>query len=213
MMTMYAKFLATYDPAGANASSRGPWEEPFLLRNSGYRELAQSFAGVTFNEGLYRIHDASSGPAAQQLIADNFPRFAPQVRAFGFDWTGNQYALDNSRKVGANAQVKMFEISSGSVFDIPATLVEFHNDLLPSDKNVPLGNDFFQQWRQHAGMKSALNFSQCVGHDIPLVLGGSDTIENLSATDLEVYWSLTGQLRAKTADLPLGTKITGIDIS
>jgi hypothetical protein len=210
-MTMYAKFLAAYDSAGAKASSRGPWEEPFLLQKPGYRELTRSFAGVTFDAGLYRIHDASSGPAAQQLVAESFPRFAPQVRVFGFDWSGNQYALDNSRKVGADAQVKMFEISSGSVFDIPATLVEFHNDLLPSDKNAPLGNDFFQEWRRYAGVKDALVLSQCVGHDIPLFLGGSDTVENLSVTDLDVYWSLTGQLRANMADLPLGKKITGID--
>jgi hypothetical protein len=212
-MSMYMKFLATYDPAGAEASSRGPWEEPFLLQNAGYRQLAQSFAGVTFDAGLYRIHDASSGPAGQQLIAECFPRFAPRVRVFAFDWSGNQYALDNSRKVGADAQVKMFEISTGSVFDIPATLVEFHNDLLPSDKNVPLGKDFYQEWRQYAGVKDTLEFSQCVGHNISLFLGGSDTVENLGATDLEVYWSLTGRLRTKTADLPLGTKITGVDIT
>jgi hypothetical protein len=213
MMKMYVKFLSAYDPAGAMAPSRGPWEEPFLLQNPGYRELAQSFAGVTFDAGLYRIHDASSGPAGQQLIAESFPRFAPQVRVFGFDWSGNQYALDNSRKVGADAQVKMFEISSGSVFDIPATLLEFHNDLLPSDKNVPLGNDYFQEWREFAKVTDALEFSKCVGHDVPLFLGGPDSVENLSVTDLEVYWALTGQLRAKTADLPLDTKISGIDIA
>jgi hypothetical protein len=49
-----------------------------------------------------------------------------------------------------------------------------------------------------------------VGYRVPLFLGGSDTLENLEVTDLDVYWTICGQLRLAAAQLPEGTAIKGI---
>jgi hypothetical protein len=38
-------------------------------------------------------------------------------------------------------------------------------------------------------------------------LGGKDSVDNLEVIDLEVYWSLTGQLRDGTPLLPPGTSV------
>jgi hypothetical protein len=56
-----------------------------------------------------------------------------------------------------------------------------------------------------------LGFDQCVGYDVPLFLGGADTIENLHVEDIDVYWSLTAQLRAATRNVPPGTPISGVE--
>jgi hypothetical protein len=49
------------------------------------------------------------------------------------------------------------------------------------------------QWL--AAHPAAIQFDECVGSKVPLFLGGVDGVENLDVTDLDVYWTLTGQLR------------------
>jgi hypothetical protein len=48
---------------------------------------------------------------------------------------------------------------------------------------------------------------ECVGYRKPLFLGGADNLTNVEMLDLDVYWTLTAQLIAKTRGLPAGTKI------
>jgi hypothetical protein len=43
--------------------------------------------------------------------------------------------------------------------------------------------------------------------------GGKDTVDNLEVIDLEVYWSLCGQLRQGTRNLLPGTSIGQVSIS
>ena len=42
---------------------------------------------------------------------------------------------------------------------------------------------------------------------MPLFLGGRDEIHNLELVDMDVYWSICGQLRLGTRKLPEGTTI------
>ena len=37
--------------------------------------------------------------------------------------------------------------------------------------------------------------ARCVGYKVPLFLGGADDIGDLELADLDVYWTITGQLR------------------
>jgi hypothetical protein len=39
-----------------------------------------------------------------------------------------------------------------------------------------------------------LDHNKCVGYKVPLFLGGEDEISNLDELDMEVYWSIIGQL-------------------
>jgi hypothetical protein len=57
-----------------------------------------------------------------------------------------------------------------------------------------------------------LKASECVGYDIPLFLGGADEVPNLTRTDMGVYWSICGQLRNGTRNLPAGATISGVVI-
>ncbi|MGW6275929.1 hypothetical protein [Kribbella sp. NPDC055071] len=45
---------------------------------------------------------------------------------------------------------------------------------------------------------------------MPLFLGGQDVTENLEVCDLDVYWSMRGQLRLAVRDLPPGTSVNEV---
>ena len=54
-------------------------------------------------------------------------------------------------------------------------------------------SEFFEAWLR--GNPGPIRFDQCVGYQVPLFLGGADELRNLSVTDLDLYWTLTGELR------------------
>ncbi len=47
-------------------------------------------------------------------------------------------------------------------------------------------------------------------HKTPLPLGGADELDNIEATDLEVHFSVSGQIFQQVSALPKGTKIAGV---
>ena len=77
------KFTVADEPAG-----RRMWDESRLVVAEGYREFAERYAGCTFERGLYRAHDATSGPKGLQWIAECFPAYRSRATPFGFDWLG-----------------------------------------------------------------------------------------------------------------------------
>lgn len=58
-----------------------------------------------------------------------------------------------------------------------------------------LAGSFFARWALANPELLPLDVTQCAGYKVPLFLGGKDVLENLEVIDLEVYWSLSGQLR------------------
>lgn len=44
----------------------------------------------------------------------------------------------------------------------------------------------------------------------PLSLGGQISAENIDVTDVEIHFSIAGQIESQIADIPLGTPVTGI---
>jgi hypothetical protein len=57
-----------------------------------------------------------------------------------------------------------------------------------------------------------LEVGQCYGCKIPLSLGGQLEPSNFERTDIEVHFSVLGQLHQKTKHLPPGTKINSVKI-
>jgi hypothetical protein len=51
------------------------------------------------------------------------------------------------------------------------------------------------------------------GYIKPPVLGGSFDVDNLEPTDIEVHFSLSGQIHQQVKDLPDGTSISHVSIS
>jgi len=57
-----------------------------------------------------------------------------------------------------------------------------------------------------------LDVGQIYSMDIPPVLGGEPSTGNVSPTDIEVHFSIAGQIHRQLKDLPEGTKITGFNV-
>jgi hypothetical protein len=81
---MFDRFVASFqiEPPGQKAGTL--WADDWLLGIAGYLELAGRFARCSFGNGLYRIHDAVTGPAGRIADPHAFPRFAPWACPFGY---------------------------------------------------------------------------------------------------------------------------------
>ena len=184
------------------------WSTARLDAVAGYRELMDAVAGRSFERGLYRLHGGSSGRAGQALAAEAFPEMAARSAVFGFDWLGRQFAVDFDRVVAGSPQVLMLEPGTGQSLEVPVDFVSFHTEELVEFGDAALASQGFADWMKTHGVP--IPFDQCVGYRVPLFLSGVDGPENMELSDIEVYWTLMGQLRARTRDLPPGTRIDGV---
>lgn len=207
---MFERFADRF--AVTEGSAGHAWEEPRLLAADGYAEFAARWAGCTFERGLYRVHDARSGPKGLQAIEECFPAYRSRAVPFGFDWLGRQLALDPERHEGEESLVLLFEPDTGDVFQVPATFRGFHDEELITNTDAALLDVMFGEWARHNETALPLRHDQCVGYRIPLVLGGRDEVDNLEVIDLEVYWALSGQIGTQVADLTPGTAIRDVSI-
>lgn len=83
----------------------------------------------------------------------------------------------------------------GEVLNIPCDILEFLNVEIPVYNDACLASTFYKEWVEYCGNKAKLNY--CMGYKVPLFLGGEDDISNLEEIDMEVYWSVTGQLNSQ----------------
>lgn len=216
VMNEYEQFRSFFgtgtDNGKGSAPSAEPWQHPSLLEASGYVFFALAFAGRTFGDGLYRVHDSVSGALALEWVQTAFPDLSRRVVPFGFDWLGTQLAIDLGRRVNGQPQIMMLEPGTGEALEIPASFVQFHEETIPHTPDAALARDFFSQWLSTQSTKLPLAFEECVGYRIPLFLGGVDTVENLERQDIEVYWTIAGGLISGVRGLPDGTPITQVRI-
>jgi hypothetical protein len=182
------------------------WRDDPLLAIAEYPELADRFAGCSFENGIYRLHNARTGPRAKALVAEGFPLFATRACPFGYDWLGRQFTVDSGRHEGGEPLVLLFEPGTGEVLEIPYSFAAFHEQL-DELREPALAGSFFASWTEANPGSLPLAATQCVGYKVPLFLGGEDALENLEIIDLEVYWSVSAQLREGTRVLPPGTSI------
>jgi len=172
--------------------------------------LYTRLGGCTFERGLYRVHSEASATAANELVIEAFPEFRGRLRCFGFDWLGRQFALDSDRGAPDDREVLMFEPGTGQALEIPVPFSRFHDEELVNYSEEALAASFFSAWMAEDGPE--IRFDECVGYRTPLFLGGKDVLGNLEVSDIDVYWTIVGQLRRKTLNLPAGTSIGEIRI-
>jgi hypothetical protein len=165
----------------------------------------------SYEGGLYRIHAISEMPQWTNLVLEAFPDRRGRIFCFSSDWLGRHFAIDMSRRKNGRCQVLMLEPGTGQSLEIPVSFQEFHDVELVNFRNEALASEFYTAWVNAAGQ--APTMSQCVGYIKPLFLGGGDVVQNLEITDMEVYWSICGQLLAKVRNLPDGTPIGRVAIS
>lgn len=111
---------------------------------------------------------------------------------------------------GDAPQVLLLEPGAGEALEIPVSLAKFHNEELSEHADAGLASSFYQSWSRAIRESLPLGREQCVGYGVPLFLGGNDDIENLEVMDVDVYWTLSGQLRHGTIQLPPGASISGV---
>jgi hypothetical protein len=166
-------------------------------------ELFNTLGGATLANGLYRVHTASTAAQANRFVAAAFTEFGSSVACFGFDWLGRQFSLDFSSSA-AEASIVLFEPGMGEALEIPVAYSSFHDAELVDNAEAALARSSFERWG------APVPFDKCVGYKIPLFLGGEDEFSNLEVIDTDVYWTVVGQLRCGTLDLPRGTTVSSI---
>ncbi|MFF1876613.1 T6SS immunity protein Tdi1 domain-containing protein [Leifsonia sp. NPDC058230] len=207
---MFENFVIRYGSAVTARTAGTPWIEPQLERARGYVAFARQFAGSTFARGLLRIHDAESGPVAAAFVDGAFPEYGGRLKPFAFDWLGRQFVLDEDQMRDGEPLVLLMEPGTGMGLEIPTTFAELIDDELVESSDAALLDQFFEEWSDVNPGFLPLDFDQCAGYKVPLFLGGVDGVENLEVSNMDVYWSLTGQLRVATRDLPPGVSISDI---
>jgi hypothetical protein len=105
------------------------WNDPCLVSLTGYEELAAEFAGCSFENGLYRFHDARTGPRGERWIAGAFPEFASCACPFGYDWLDRQFAVDAGRKERDEPLVLVLEPGTGEALEVPFSSSSFYENL------------------------------------------------------------------------------------
>lgn len=197
---------------------KGPSREPFtpsvLEQCGGYLEFAQAYAGAEFGDGAYRVHDALSGSNSMSLVEEYFFWRAGELFPFAFDWLGRQFALDSSKPLKGSFQVVLLEPGSGQILNTPEDFVGFHERELVEFGDEDLAVDFFRAWREQrsllTGSPRELSWNECVGYKVPMFLGGLDELQNLEVVDVDVYWTLLGQLASSARGIESNTRITGV---
>ena len=119
----------------------------------------------------------------------------PRAKVFGFDWLGRAFATVTTRNEQGLPGVALFEPGTGQVLEVPCNVLTFHNEELIDYKDAALAETGHRTWLERGG--TAPSNVQCVGYRKPLFLGGVDEIDNMEIVDLEVYWSLLGQILAQ----------------
>lgn len=157
--------------------------------NSNFNEITyfkQNYQGMTFGNGLYRVFNKVAINKWKQIITEGYPDFENCFEPFAYDWLGRCFAVDIRN--GKMGNVLMFEIGTADVLEIPCNFMSFHEEEIPLYHDSCLASSFFNEWR--INNTDDLQNDKCVGYKIPLFLGGTDTVDNLEVSDMEVYWNV-----------------------
>ena len=204
---MFDRFLERFKVDGLPDKKEGAsFKIPFEVE--GLQLWLERYAGCSFNQGLYRAHSVEQINLWNKLVGDNYPDLKGKVFCFGYDWSGRQFALDFSRMDQGEPLVTLLDPATGEAFEVPANFFQFHSQELVDEPESALAQSYFREWL--VVENRPLQPNECVGYKVPLYLGGKDEMENMEVTDLEVYWTLSGQMLEQIKDLPAGTSISNI---
>jgi hypothetical protein len=189
------------------SGSGRPWAPPLV--GSEFARIGA--CGRSFGRGVFRFHDAESGPIAKGFISAAFPDLMAHVDPLAFDWLGRQFVVsdETSSEVG-EPEVMLLNVASMTREGMVAP-GEFMQALQTPLMLEVLHTDLFDQWRSETG-SAGLDFDRCAGLKVPAFLSGTTTLDNLEESDIEVYWSLCSQLWKKVKGLPEGSRVQRVGI-
>jgi hypothetical protein len=202
-------FLRHYRPTFDDGNAPLPASLKKRVNNE-FLCVLDKLGGKTFNHGIFRFYRGDQIKGWTELISNIFVAVQGQGIAFGCDWLGRQFILDNSEPVAGNPTVVCLEPGVPDSFCTDLPIVEFHNRVLVEKGEAALAKTLYQEWRKHNRVD--IPPAQCVGYRVPLFLGGEDTLMNLEMIDMEVYLHFFGQLWEEVRKLPEGSPIGEISI-
>lgn len=156
-----------------------------------YENFLNQLGGKVFGKGLFNSFSSDNVKKWTDIVAETYPEFKDKFRLFGYDWLGRCFGIDLRNK--AKNGILMFEIGTSAILEIPCSFEGFLNKEIPLYSDACLAEPFFHEWLKYS--KTEIKYGRCVGYKIPLFLGGKDTVDNLEDSDMEVYWSVIGQIK------------------
>lgn len=162
-------------------------------------------------DGAYHLHREEDIARFTGCVGVVFPQHPQRFRCFGADWMGRQFALDQARIVSGEPEVALLDPVTEEIFEIPCGYRHFHKVEMFQYPNETVEHEKFKKWLSSGGRPP--KYGECVSHTIPLRLEGKDTFDNFEISDLEVSWSISGQIHAQTRGIPAGTPIGKVAIS
>ena len=194
---MFTQFRDKYgDGEGSSEELNLAFLSPLEERATGITELLSSSGGATFASGLYRLHGSGDIATWTKNVEATFPEYQGLIVCFGYDWLGRHFALDTRTSEG-QWQILLIEPGAGEAMQIPVSFADFHNVELVEYASDALAEPFFMDWLSSGGVSPRPK--ECIAYKTPIFLNGSDTIENLEVSNMDLYWHLCGQLRQSTA--------------
>ncbi|WP_269541330.1 hypothetical protein [Cerasicoccus fimbriatus] len=154
-----------------------------------FMECIALLGGKSYNYGLYQVFDEEGVLKETSILWEIIPKSRDRATAFGCDWLGRYFAIDADRMEDGLPLVLMVESDERVVYEVPLSVVNFHNQELVDDPENTLALSYFKAWRNIA--ERDLELSECLGYKIPLYLGGSDDESNLEIVDRETYLKVT----------------------
>jgi hypothetical protein len=180
-------------------------ESPF------FTEFMRDAAWTSYNRGIWRFFLPVNPDFAYWTTrggwADDWPKYRG-ISLFGVDWLGRLVGVDGRKGRPSGSEVVRLEPAMGELLMTDGTVEEFLTRDLVDEYDDTLSADLFVDWL--ATSPPPLVPDRCVGFRQPLVLGGTDDLDNLETTSLKVYVSISGQIATQVAGLKPGTKISGV---
>lgn len=164
--------------------------------------LLATLGGVSLERGAYRIHGETAAAHWTEIVTSFFG--VTDIRCFGCDWLGRQFARHSAD------EVLHFDMETGECHRTFRNLVEFHNVELVENFERVTAIAGFRDWL--ALDPQPLQPTECVGYRIPLALGGEDDPSNFERCDMDVYWDICGQIRAQISDVEPDTPVSGVKL-
>ena len=114
LVGVFDRFESEFARTAIHGSGK-PWLDDHLRSIPGYVEFGRTWAGATFESGLYRVVDETTGSKMAELAVEAFPDFAGRAHPFAYDWLGRSFAIDVGRIGDGQPMILMLEPGTGEV--------------------------------------------------------------------------------------------------
>lgn len=156
---------------------------PYNDSLSPLENVRAKYAGMNFNDGLFRVLKREDALKWRTEIAIAFPKFANRFEPFAFDWLGRFFCINTSNN--KKPSIFIFNISYNSCFLIPCDLVDFLEVEIPQNIKIVLSSDEFTKWLK---LNKPIKYSQCVGFRKLCEEKENPLISETIAVNLLDYW-------------------------